>query len=79
MDFVQGYRDVLGIVAIEAPQFAAGSWLRDTVAIVVEKNGIVLGLSAHGLAEAAKVLERGVQDRFVRDLETEALELVLEV
>lgn len=49
------------------------------MAIVVEKNGIVLGLSTQSLAEAAEVLERGVQDRFVRDLKTEALKLMLEV
>ena len=49
------------------------------MAIVVEKNGIVLGLSTQSLAEAAKILERGVQDRFVRDFETEALKLMLEV
>lgn len=47
--------------------------------VVIEKNGIVLGLSTQGLAEAAQVLKRRVQDRFVRNLETEALELMLEV
>lgn len=49
------------------------------MAIVVEKNGVVLSLSTQSLAEAAEVLERGIQDRFVGDLETEALELMLEV
>ena len=47
--------------------------------IVIEENGVILGLLAEGLTETTQVFERRVKNRLVGDLETEAFKLALEV
>ena len=64
---------------VKAPQFSACSGFGNTMAIIVEENGIILGLFAQFLTKTVKIFEGQVQDAFVSNLEGKSFELVLKI
>ena len=79
LNFSYGDGNILGVIFIETPKFAAGGRFWNAMAIVVKEHGVVLGLLAKGHTEPAQVIVGGIQDGFIRYLGTETLELMLEV
>ena len=79
LDFGYGDGDVLCIILVETPQFAAGGRFRNAVSIVMKEHSVVLGLLAKGHTEPAQIVVGGIQYWLIRNLGAEAFELVLEV
>jgi len=79
LNFSYGDGDILCVIFVETPKFAAGGGFGDAVPIVMKKHSVVLGLLAKGHTKPAQIIVGRIEDWLIRNLGTEALELMLEV
>jgi len=79
LNFGYGDGDILCVIFVETPKFTAGGRFWNAVPVVMKEHSVVLGLLAKGHTKPAQIIVGRIEDWLIRDLGTEALELMLEV